>query len=646
MASWENWTPSWACGSEDVPWPEDAKCGQYEELSGEEAGEELFLVLVELKVRGTLSAKQCCVLAHLASQAGAVGAVRSLGLRPGRQSGAYSHHFDKVVPGSSNDLAEYYQVSVPLNSRADAGRVSGVIPMQLPHEAFTTEFLESSVASEAMKEALSSNTLPPAYFEHEVVRNRGPDEIVHPLCLYMDGVAYTRTDSLLGVWCYHLLTGVRHLVTCIRKSELCSCGCRGWDSLYPLLSAIAWSFRAMALGRHPDHRHDSAPWREEDVGRASFANESFGWKAICFLIKGDWAEYAHSLGFPTHADTQAPCPMCCCNRGNMYSTRGYGPAGLEHRNSSLQRYETACLRCEIQVVVQPEDYHRIRAALVYDVRPHGQRGRALSADFPKYGLQKNDRLEPIPTRPDPGAFDSAVPPVDCLWWRSSRDTVARRRNPLFGPGTFITPSCLSVDWLHTFSLGVFQFFLGPLLWQLFLANAFRVDAPASALGDASLNRLRELLSEWYTSESRQGRHHTKIQNITMGMIGTPSEPEMKLHAAETNGMVHFLSDVLDEYGSVLGNRRGLWRCGLDELLEMLRVFRTYQSVVPDDAVATFCKIAKSHLQLCEKLGIRLRPKHHLMLHVGPRSLHLQAQMLQSTLPQQLAILNCVRGRCR
>ena len=620
MASWENWNPSWAGPREDVPWPEDARAGEFVEPSREEAGEELYLILIELKVRGILSAKQCCELAYYASMAGAVGGCTELGLRPNRQTGAYSKHFDKVVPDSTSDMAAYYQVKVPTTARADSGRIHSTIPVQLPHEAFVNEFLESSVAIEATRQALSSNSLPPAYREHPVVQNKRPHEIVHPISLYLDGVAFTRTDTLLGIWAYHMLTNQRHLLCVVRKAEMCNCGCRGWDTLYPILDAISWSFKAMAEGRHPAARHDCQAWREEDVARASFANEPLGWKAICLLIKGDWAEYAHSLGFPTHADGQCPCPLCDCTKAEMFSVRNYGPLGLQHRVASLARYEAACAACEINVLVRPEHYNRLRAAMVYDSRPHGFRGRILSQDFPPYGLLKNDRLEPMPLRPDPGSFDVASPPVPTLWWRSSRDSAVRRRNPLFGPRTYITPSCLSIDWLHTFSLGVFQYMLAPLLWALLSANVFSIECHASVLADRGLDRLKELLTDWYAEESRHGRNHTPIQGLTMPMVGTADNPELKLHAAETNGFLHFLSDMVDRFGAALGPRRALWRAGLNELLTMLHIFRTYKSVVPDSVVNTYCEAAKAHMRHCEQLGIRFRPKHHLMLHVGPRSL--------------------------
>ena len=136
-----------------------------------------------------------------------------------------------------------------------------------------------------------------------------------------------------------------------------------------------------------------------------------------------------------------------------------------------------------------------------------------------------------------------------------------------------------------------------------------------------MDRLRELLTAWYKSEARIGNNHPPIQSIAMSMIGTSSEPELKLHAAETNGMVHFLSDMVDTYGGVLGPRRILWRSGLDDLLTMLHNFRSYNALVPDPVVDTYCKAAKDHLRHCEQLEIRYRPKHHLMLHVGPRSLY-------------------------
>lgn len=618
-SSWEHWTPSWADPDEDVPWPEDDR-RTLQAPTAAEAGEELYLWLVELKLKGVLSARQTCLLAYYASLAGAVGQVSSLAAHPEKQSGEYSRVFDKAVPLGSASDEEKYKVSVASKSRITAGREQIDIPINVPHEIFVEEFLDTDEASQMLATAKAQKELPPAYTTHPLVV-ACPDEEVHPLCLYLDGVAFSRTDTLLGISVYHMLTQRNHVIAVLRKSEMCSCGCRGWDSLYPLLEAIAWSLRAMAAGRYPSERHDKKPWQSADFGRASFGGEELGWRAAVILIKGDWAEYAHSLGFPTSADNRAPCPLCVTDKASLFQLRGYSAQGMPNVLRTQAAYEAACSACEKEVIIDnQDDFIRVRAALSYDMRSHGFRGRTLSAAIPSLGLEKNVRLEPIPERPDPGEFDAGGLPMRTVWWRASQETAVRRRNPLFGPGTYVTPQCMSVDWLHTLSLGVFQFFLGPLFWVLLSTNAFRVKGPEASLPELGLARMKQLLFEWYNSEAACGRHHCRVQNITMSMLGCAEEPELKLHAAETNGLVPFGSFLLSSYADTVGAQLAQWRTGMADLMTILSVVREFKNVVPEAAARRFCKAVRSHMMVCAELGIRYRPKHHFTMHMGPRSL--------------------------
>lgn len=198
-----------------------------------------------------------------------------------------------------------------------------------------------------------------------------------------------------------MLTERRHLVCVIRRSEMCGCGCRGWDTLYPVLSVLSWSLKAMATGTHPTRRHDGSGWRPEDQGRASFAGEPLGWQAIPLLVQGDWAEYAHSLGFPTCTDSRAPCPLCCCTQANLHSVHIYSAFGPEHAEATLDMYEQSCTSAEMKVTIPASDLARVKAALVYDVRKGGQRGRSLAVAVPSLGPPKGGRLEPAPWAMDP-----------------------------------------------------------------------------------------------------------------------------------------------------------------------------------------------------------------------------------------------------
>jgi hypothetical protein len=159
-------------------------------------------------------------------------------------------------------------------------------------------------------------TLPQVYVDHHVVRTV-LDEPVYPLSLYTDGVAFGRNDTVLGFYIYNLVTGVRHCLVALRKSEMCKCGCRGWCSLLPVFTMLHWSLMCLAAGRFPQHRHDGAPFNtSSDSERSVIAGDRMGFRAILLFIKGDWSEYATSFGFPTWASNLAPCILCTANKDN------------------------------------------------------------------------------------------------------------------------------------------------------------------------------------------------------------------------------------------------------------------------------------------------------------------------------------------
>lgn len=396
-SSWEGWNASWERAG---GWADDHQEGEKEQMTPHDAGYELFQMLVELKLRGYLSARQSCLIAHWATLAGAEGDVRKLAFAPNRQSGKYSAHFDAVTRGDESP-EDFYSLRLSKRSRVDANRWVTELPVRPPHEALQEELFKDDRPLEELNSALRADELPEAYKTHPVVLSAPPGSAVHPLCLYLDGVAYTRTDSILGIWCHLLFSDRRHLLAVIRKSEMCACGCRGWDSLHPIMRMLHWSLEALAAGKRPQSRHDGSPFGDQDLARASVAGEALGFRAAAIFLKGDWSEFCSSLGFPSTADGNAPCPICDANSASLYDMSRLSPLGLGHAEASAQSYDEACNRCEFRCTIRARDVARVRAALHYDRRQRGAKGRALLVDFPHLGLRETDSSRPtrLPTRP-------------------------------------------------------------------------------------------------------------------------------------------------------------------------------------------------------------------------------------------------------
>eukprot|EP00959_Pyramimonas_sp_CCMP1952_P000063 1081-Pyramimonas_sp.AAC.1 len=105
----------------------------------------------------------------------------------------------------------------------------------------------------------------PVYARHPATVRAQEEGLPRPLPLtfYLDGVQFRspaagRTDSVLGLWCTNLLSRQRHLISNLRGSDSCGCGCKGWCSMYPHLLASQWMFAAMQDGNRPQEKHDGS----------------------------------------------------------------------------------------------------------------------------------------------------------------------------------------------------------------------------------------------------------------------------------------------------------------------------------------------------------------------------------------------------
>lgn len=198
---------------------------------------------------------------------------------------------------------------------------------------------------------------------------------------------------------------------------------------------------------------------------------------------------------------------------------------------------------------------------------------------------KGDRLEPTPTMPDIGAgLDDAAVPITLCFWRCSAETVSRHRNPLFAAELGVVPErILMVDWMHTLSLGVYQNFLGHLFQAMFAANVWQLEGNMENRIKMSCIRLRAQLFQWYAEEAQEGRVHTRVQNLLPQMFGSPQDPHLGLHAAETNGMLAFAYYHLGTFATSLPNH-AKWARAAQALLRGLQLIRSHKEVFPPEAI--------------------------------------------------------------
>ena len=403
-----------------------------EELQ-QRASEALVEKLVSLQKAGKLHANDVCILAHLAKEAGAVGLrLQKVAMAPGKASGNYSRHLTAALKASYP--VPLYELECP--GRLKNARATVCLPLLPIHELLTKEVRDNPTAYQK----LAGATLPPAFHNHAVVR-ANPTAAVFPLALYMDGVPVTKKDGLLVITITNVVTGCKFLVGALKKSQFCKCGCRGWCTLWPLLLWLKWCFRALAEGLHPTHRADGKDFTDAEQERSVMAGTECARGCLLYL-KGDWAEFAHSLAFPSWATKAQPCPLCSCNQQSMLDqlpscTASHCPWPLQ----SLADLNRHCATAEIHCQGSLEEWRRVSPLLHYDKRPQGNRGRCLLGALPGMGLDVGDRLEPCPSCPDVGVSPAEIPEFPCpmTFWRFSAEEPCRHRNPLWDEALGLTP---------------------------------------------------------------------------------------------------------------------------------------------------------------------------------------------------------------
>ena len=138
------------------------------------------------------------------------------------------------------------------------------MPVRNPHESLERELVEDTSIPAKLRDAMARNQLPPSYAQHPVVAANEPGTVL-PVAVYMDGVQHRDSDSVVAVWLVNMISGRRHICALIRKSLTCKCGCRGWDTFFPVLIWLRQCLKDMADGIFPAARHDGRPWQANDI---------------------------------------------------------------------------------------------------------------------------------------------------------------------------------------------------------------------------------------------------------------------------------------------------------------------------------------------------------------------------------------------
>ena len=417
----------------------------------------------------------------------------------------------------------------------------------------------------------------------------------------------------------NLVTNVTHCLAVLRKGDLCSCGCKGWCSLFVIQRIIGWSFEHLARGTKPNARHDDSEWLPTDGDRQAFAGECLSFRVAVLFLKCDLMEISSTLGMPGVAHHTYGCPKCTSVFNDRGAFAGLSPISAPWGLRTWGEYTLAADRCEFRVLVTDEHFPHLRARMKFDRRSRGSHGRALIADYNPLGLLKNDRLEPSIDMPCLVDFDVLPRPFWVTFWRQSSETLVRHRNPLFSETTGITPSdALVPDWLHALSLGEFQFWINRC-WHAHLdANVFQSQAPTIEGRKAEFIRnMKALLFAWYARERTNRPHLTCVQDITVGMFSDNVGDDMGMHGGEANYVLEFtVLELMPRFGYMLSDLEHLRFSG-DALWNILKFIRSrrwgsHTAVEMMDFVTNI----KVYCRFATLLGLAPKPKRHQLIHMG------------------------------
>ena len=578
------------------------------------AGQQLVEHALNLYLNRALSARDFCVQMWWAGKGG-IQEATLYGFRPDAPTGHYQRHLTSVLP-FLRDRSKLYGITVPSYNANDFARSTHELQALPPHEILHESFDADATLRTRLGERVAAKELPPAYFENPIVM--GTDDLVVPMSLFVDGVPYSNTDGVIGFWGINEISGARSLLLAVRKSLICQCGCRGHCTYFGVFSFLLWSFRCMASGLFPQARHDGSPWRSSDEARAKLEGTAMRFKACLLYIKGDWAEYSSTLGFPSWGDGLRPCWSCNASRDTLHRTDGISAVGLPWRCNEEGEYFESCARCEHRIVLDAKAHAMVLPLLAYDKRQHGNHGRCLTSPVPSLGLLAGDRLEPSPELPNTSDFDeAAVFPMPVVFWRTSSETMARCRLPLFSSELGITPvRTLTVDGMHCLYLGVMQHFCRHLIWLMISSFVWGRTGTNEETLETAILACRFELNSFF--KRRHGQHPEELLTrfkFSRRVIGDWSSRKLGTKAAETWSFLLFLLDKLGAGVGVLGDVGTKFLTAGRHLEEIVLLWR--------NAGLAFTPVQYQHcfdawngfLRLTADVEELEMPKRHLFVHL-------------------------------
>ena len=522
------------------------------------------------------------------------------------------------VDGMKADTSRHMHVNVPCNRRYDMARASHKLALLPIHEALDREVEEQPDLLERAAAKVSEGAWADNYRKHPLVNDGGSAPL--PLVIYADGVPYSTTDSVVGFWVYNLVSERRHLVGCVKKRNLCKCGCKGWCGLYVICRFLVWCLDALAKQAFPSRGPFGEGFGDDHVRRA-LAGSPLRSRGAVVEIHGDWSEIATTFGLMGWQHVRRPCFCCTTDALRLYDLEAVNALDWRCELTSQEQYENACKRAEVWVWAEASDRDALIPLLVYSKKDKDAFGRCLVAPFPGLGLEKNDRLEPSHLLSDVGAFEELVFPTWVLFWRSSLTSWVKHRCPLLEPRLGLGIESFAIDTLHCLHLGVWLTIVRTLFWRLFSKDAWGVRGSAAEIVQVSVLRLRNEIVSWYKEPRVRKQCLTEITDLTAKMMGTAANPKLKVKAAECWSLVLFCPQLLATRGGALGAELPIWRDIVGGVIRHMNVMKEQPRNMSTSATQELVDTFHAVMQGCKRLeDYPFYPQNHMWGHMIQRSL--------------------------
>ena len=330
-----------------------------------EAGEIFRDFLIEQFGAGALDAKKLCILAYLATQAGACG-VSDLGYKPNASSdGHYSSHL-KLVLRLEDVNDKFYWIRAPLQGKYASTREPTWVPIIPPPEELCDQHSGSIWPESEWTDSFKNHPV-------RDIAGRGNESKILGYSIYIDATPFTRPESFYGIFFTNLVTGLSALCAVFLKSDFCDCGCRGQCTLFEVHDALAHFLVAWAHGLRISKRHDDRPWLPSDKERKRLAGRPLPYFGAALEVKGDYPELCYTCGFKGHNSIAAPCCCCDCDASNIHN---YDETLLNDPGWNLMtdaKWLAEVDRCEIKIKVSNLlQLKRLSAKLQFDKREGGK----------------------------------------------------------------------------------------------------------------------------------------------------------------------------------------------------------------------------------------------------------------------------------